>query len=433
MGISTSHTTVLRKMDEICATYDQQLLSWKSAVQDSLVPTFDYQLVGDNLDLEISPHLSTLKSKKQYWFNVMAVKHRVLGNDLFNEEPRRSISEFDAFDCFPTLKEHSDMREQFIFLVERVLVERFKVFEPLKRETTRYIRHQYSDLAGTATEQIPLGLILKNENVASEMVDIMKDLKKYVPEGHQVFFGGDQLTSERGRNAQLAMPLGSERQRLRYLICKSEDWHAEVAFLAVVFQVLYNEASVQELGTLSHLQKLINRTYVSRKVSQHVASVKEFLTIVCDAYIITTAAMSNLDVTSPKAALQLLSNPRKDLRTTVVDKHILSGYKAEQHGLDEFKDEFGKFGRKFPCRNPTCSKKFSLSKLRIRHEKKYHRQWFLTQSSSDGATEMAVGGGREESSNLDHVYEYGVAVMKLGLLFRNFTDAIHEGDASECA
>ena len=52
---------------------------------------------------------------------------------------------------------------------------------------------------------------------------------------------------------------------LQGVICKSEDWHAGVAFLSVLFQILYKESSVNDKGTLYQLQKLINRTYVSRK------------------------------------------------------------------------------------------------------------------------------------------------------------------------
>ena len=69
MKICTFHTSVLRKMDEICAIYDQELLEWKNAIEvhASFVPVLtsgavsglpvDYQIVGDNLDLQIAPPL----------------------------------------------------------------------------------------------------------------------------------------------------------------------------------------------------------------------------------------------------------------------------------------------------------------------------------------------------------------------------------------
>ena len=212
--------------------------------------------------------------------------------------------------------------------------------------------------------QIPLGLILKNENIASDMVEVMKDAQKYVPDRHKCFFGGDLLTSERGRNVQLSMQAhASPRDQLQLLICKSEDWHAEVAFLTVVFKVLFNENSSQEKGTLYQLQKMINRTYVSQKVSKHVTAVKEFLSLVCDAYI-SCCPLNLFGMERPDEEYAVQSDSlRADLRhvaETIVDEHIL----------------------------------------------------------------IEAPSGRDQ----DYAFNYSVALMKLGLLHRDFADAIKEGD-----
>ena len=74
--------------------------------------------------------------------------------------------------------------------------------------------------------QVPLGILMKNENVAAEMVDILVSLHQYVPQVeidsivqvpgcsdrdsvkgqtlHKVLLGGDQLTVVRARAAQSA-------------------------------------------------------------------------------------------------------------------------------------------------------------------------------------------------------------------------------------
>ena len=73
--------------------------------------------------------------------------------------------------------------------------------------------------------QVPLGIILENENTTEGMVHIMEELHKYVPtksykedytttDGeviqipkaaiHPVLFGGDQLTAARARGAKSA-------------------------------------------------------------------------------------------------------------------------------------------------------------------------------------------------------------------------------------
>jgi len=86
------------------------------------------------------------------------------------------------------------------------------------------------------------------------MVDIIQEIhEKYVPttliqepsaEGDinfvpevmdKVFFGGDQLTEERARNAVYARADGDTQfERLEGIIPKNEDWHG----IRLVYQVL---------------------------------------------------------------------------------------------------------------------------------------------------------------------------------------------------
>lgn len=104
--------------------------------------------------------------------------------------------------------------------------------------------------------QVPLGVQLKNEQVTSQMVEIMDALHKYVPtkkiempytneeegvsgsytEDHMVplLFGGDQLTCARARSSQLARKnSNSKADALLGLIPCCEDWHAKVMLLTV--------------------------------------------------------------------------------------------------------------------------------------------------------------------------------------------------------
>ena len=92
-------------------------------------------------------------------------------------------------------------------------------------------------------------MLFKNENLNDEIVDILQEVhdsyipkKEVVLEGGEtvtevlepLFFGGDQLTEERARNAQDARGDGdSYFERLEGLIPKVEDWHA----IRLVYQV----------------------------------------------------------------------------------------------------------------------------------------------------------------------------------------------------
>ena len=79
------------------------------------------------------------------------------------------------------------------------------------------------------------------------MIDIIQELHdKYVPVNiytdddvehkeilEKVFFGGDQLTEERSRNATYARSGDNSYERLEGLIPKVEDWHC----IRILYQV----------------------------------------------------------------------------------------------------------------------------------------------------------------------------------------------------
>ena len=104
--------------------------------------------------------------------------------------------------------------------------------------------------------QVPLGIILKNENKTTEMVDIMSHLHQYVPAAtytkttlvcsteetvehaafHKILFGGDQLTVARARSSQKVMANSvSPVDSLHGLIPCAEDWHTKLNLLDVSY------------------------------------------------------------------------------------------------------------------------------------------------------------------------------------------------------
>ena len=104
--------------------------------------------------------------------------------------------------------------------------------------------------------QIPLGVILKNENKNDDMAEIMTEMHKYVPTKlyeeeyfdededdvirlsrasiHPILIGGDQLTACRARGAKKAKVNSFVAEsRLDSLIPVAEDWHARFNFIEV--------------------------------------------------------------------------------------------------------------------------------------------------------------------------------------------------------
>lgn len=103
--------------------------------------------------------------------------------------------------------------------------------------------------------QVPLGVLLKNENITEDMVEIMLHTQQYVPtlskmlevevpgdsnvtvkvdHFHNILFGGDQLTVARARGAQRIRENSTDGTgRLEGLVPVCEDWHARVALVSV--------------------------------------------------------------------------------------------------------------------------------------------------------------------------------------------------------
>ena len=106
---------------------------------------------------------------------------------------------------------------------------------------------------------MPLGVLLKNEDILEDMVDILDGLQKYIPTTTSIQkidvctedentrtvdidvhhfshipFGGDQLTVSRIRGSQRIL-FNSEngRERLEGFIPVIEDWHTKMCFMEV--------------------------------------------------------------------------------------------------------------------------------------------------------------------------------------------------------
>ena len=107
--------------------------------------------------------------------------------------------------------------------------------------------------------QVPLGVVLKNENILNDMVDILDELHIYVPKTSStqsydtcaedggtrtvdvttnhfshILLGGDQLTVARVRGSQGAL-LNSDSgvERVEGFVPVIEDWHTKMCYMKV--------------------------------------------------------------------------------------------------------------------------------------------------------------------------------------------------------
>eukprot|EP00731_Ephydatia_muelleri_P000852 Em0001g852a len=247
----------------------------------------------------------------------------------------------------------------------------------------------------TASSNVPLGVLLKNENVLNDMVDILDELHKYVPRTttmqtidvctggggttavdiHVNTFShipleGDQLTVARIRGSQ-RVEFNAENgdERLEGFFPVIEDWHTKMCFMEVIWKRLYNSCSGMDAGTLFQLREVINRRNVISDVTKDLTACEEFMELVTTAHVLTAAmhvaGASNLT----------------DLSSKILSKE-----------------------------NPTAAATSLVQTL--------CRQMVTIEFIMDKST---CGSG-------DRVVEYAMETLSLGLLLLEFKDSIREGD-----
>jgi hypothetical protein len=107
----------------------------------------------------------------------------------------------------------------------------------------------------------------------------------------------------------------------------------------------------------------------------------------------------------------------KDLCSQVVDKFVLREDEMNQLISKLEKAYFGMLPNgPFPCRYPSCKKSFARDgKTREDHEK--------TNGLERDNLTTAI-----ETTQRDDMLSYQYALVEYGMLFRNFSDAVAEGD-----
>ena len=110
--------------------------------------------------------------------------------------------------------------------------------------------------------QVPLGIIMRNENKLDQMCLIADDLAKYCPihvkdeanvqlkdgrrvhcrkaKAYKILFGGDQLTCARVRGAQsLRKKHDGVDHQLKCFVPCVEDWHSRLTLVTVSIEHMY--------------------------------------------------------------------------------------------------------------------------------------------------------------------------------------------------
>lgn len=142
-------------------------------------------------------------------------------------------------------------------------------------------------------------VLFRNEQYYQDVVHILEFYTNSIVEAyHQagrevsevttIHIRGDQLTRERFSGAK-AMRAHDENPQDRFQILTPisfEFFHMHMNYLKMVFKILFNSSSVQELGTLRSLQNRLSRTKIGENLNDNYENNKDFFISVVDTYII---------------------------------------------------------------------------------------------------------------------------------------------------
>ena len=240
-----------------------------------------FRLVGDNIDKNVKPRDMRINSQTSslHYFHAYAVKDRISFKHLSADATMIFPQDIDFNVFYPSVEDNFQLVSNFETLVTRMFVQHIPGLQSLSAMANHHIEHQYSKNMALKSEvvcsytkhkhcfksgllinsQVPLGVLLKNENVLNDMVDILDELHKYVPRTttmqtidvctggggttavdihvntfSHIPLGGDQLTVARIRGSQ-RVEFNAENgdERLEGFFPVIEDWHTKMCFMEV--------------------------------------------------------------------------------------------------------------------------------------------------------------------------------------------------------
>lgn len=108
-------------------------------------PAHDFGLNGDNLDWIRRPSIYSGDRDTQsiHWFNLLAYDNRVIDWDLSDKYPIKNILDLENSTFIPSPEEHSQLKDEFVVLVLRILTKNCKYFQQFENKVPAHIPHQY--------------------------------------------------------------------------------------------------------------------------------------------------------------------------------------------------------------------------------------------------------------------------------------------------
>ena len=105
-----------------------------------------HQKNGDNLDWIRRPSIYSQDRDTEsiHWFNLLAYDNRVVDRDLNGKDPIKDVMDLENSTFLPSPEEHSQLKDEFVVLVLRVLIKYCKFFKQCANLVPAHIPHKYS-------------------------------------------------------------------------------------------------------------------------------------------------------------------------------------------------------------------------------------------------------------------------------------------------
>lgn len=169
-----------------------------------------YALCWDNVQkLSVSRHkTSQNQNKMMLWALCFATRNRISFRHLDYDTDTHPAIEIPVEEYLPSESDWSALRERMEIITQWILKKNFVAFADA--EVEMHIPHKYSVESSLKSQIVNLGVIKENPSTCKGVIEIMKELHRYVPatangDPYQLICHGDQLSIERMIDAKLAM------------------------------------------------------------------------------------------------------------------------------------------------------------------------------------------------------------------------------------
>ena len=293
---------------------------------------------GDNWDLKIKKdHLrKDVQNEDLHLFSSNLIQNRIDFSHLPNDAPIGKISQLEMSKVLPSQRDWAYFASTCQVLISRVLIDHFPAFSIFKGLYPKHIPHEYSDLTKRKSNIVTLPIINADEAKYQDCVKILRTYESWIwqlyskagltteeiPEidinfqsleshanpgqpfsqivftnndsmkSNKIMFAGDQLTRVRFAGAKdLLHGAHTPTDRLEHCSpFKPVMWHTKASLLQYIYNLLYVNESVNEMGTLKYFREKLNRRNVTpSKVVDSYDGCEELFVSVGKGYIISAA------------------------------------------------------------------------------------------------------------------------------------------------